>query len=108
MPELFQVLKHLQPQLWLWSQGGPAGSERRPSVRSDTFDRLGVGVGSTPSTLKQVEDAWTHDDFSTLHHSLHVTQSSALCRRQRGRVGIVWFHVGLLPTHSTKGSASST
>jgi hypothetical protein len=62
-------------------------------VRSDTFHGLRVGVGWTSSTLKEVGDAWTHDDFSTLHHNLYVTQSSALCRRQAVKVGIVWFHV---------------
>jgi hypothetical protein len=62
-------------------------------VRADTFHGLPVGVGCTSSTPKEVGDAWTRGDFSTVHHVLYVTQSRALCRRQAVKVGIVWFQV---------------
>jgi hypothetical protein len=62
-------------------------------VNSDRFHRLGVGVGCTSTTLKELGHAWKQVDFSTARYVLNMTQGRVLCRGQAGKVGIVWVHV---------------
>ena len=59
------------------------------AVHSETFHSLCVSVRCTSGTVKQVDHACTHGDFCTVHHGEYVTQSSALCRGQAVKVGIV-------------------
>ena len=63
--------------------------DRDAGVNSNTLHRLGVGVGCTSSTPKEVAHARTHGDFCMLHYIVYMPQGGPLCRGQEGDVGIV-------------------